>query len=175
MLLTVKHAPNINANYWKCGNLDVSIGFSCPVDSAINVTKHAKLRMGDDASTFGYILEKGKTIGRFWRGNVAGILGTHQIDYETKSQFHADEYLFQGVAELSGMSGGLTANGLGYTGMVHGNNMYSDAKVSMACVIPFDLIKNACIIPMLRDEDARKELKTIDDCSSVKVKNIPEF
>jgi hypothetical protein len=79
--------------------------------------------MGDQASTFGYIYNNGMQIPRFWTGTRAVPLGNHFIIVNNTinaTPFLSEECLFQGVAELAGMSGGPTANGIGYTGLVHG-------------------------------------------------------
>jgi hypothetical protein len=43
------------------------------------------------------------------------------------------------------MSGGPTANGNGYTGVVHGSSIYEKTFNSLAHVIPFESIVRECI------------------------------
>jgi len=176
MLLSVSHGVQIRDSFSCHTEIDVQISGGCPVNSAINVSTSAPLRTGDQASTFGFINENDQYIARFWKGSLAGELGYLKIDNATKTRFLNDEYVFQGVAQLIGMSGGPTVNGVGYTGMVHGNNEYFGQNVSMACVIPFNLIKSKCIDKM-RDEAPAlfAALNTTSDCKSANVIKTPQF
>ena len=79
------------------------------------------------------------------------------------------------MAELQGMSGGATANGNGYTGLVHATQDFTSRKVSMACVIPFSVIARDCIDLLLQNPTLSSKLKTPKQCPGVKVLDIPEF
>ena len=176
MLLSVSHGVQLNDSFSCHTEIDVQISGDCPRISAINVSNWAPLRTGDQASTFGFIKENGQYIDRFWKGSLAGKLGYLNTHNATKTRFLADEYVFQGVAQLIGMSGGPTVNGIGYTGMVHGNNNYVSQTVSMACVIPFSLIKSKCINRMRIEKPALyAALKTQSDCESADVIDTPQF
>jgi hypothetical protein len=142
---------------------------------AINATVYSPLRIGDEASAFGFIYDHGIYISRYWKGTLAGKLGNHYYHAFSNTSFLAEEYLFQGVAELDGMSGGPTANGHGYTGIVHGNNFYTTSKVSMACVVPFSIILSGCIQPLLNNSSFYQQLMGPKQCPNVKVLQIPEF
>ena len=176
LLLTVSHGVQIEDSYECHADIDVQISGGCPVNSAINVSDWASLRIGDQASTFGFVNENDLFIPRFWKGSLAGNLGYLHTHRESNTHFLADEYIFQGVAQLMGMSGGPTINGNGYTGMVHGNNNYLNLSISTACVIPFSLIKSKCIDKMpFERPDLFKLLKTASDCTYVKIINAPQF
>ena len=176
MLLSVSHGVQINGSFSCHTEIDVQISGGCPVNSAINVSNWAPLRTGDQASTLGFIYENDTFIDRFWKGSLAGKLGSLSIHNETKTRFLSDEYVFQGIAQLIGMSGGPTVNGIGYTGMVHGNNNYLSQTVSMACVIPFNLIKSECIDRMRNKKPALyAALKTQSECESANIIDTPQF
>jgi len=176
MFLSVSHGVKIENSYSCHDEIDVQISGGCPNNSAINVSTWALLRTGDQASTFGFINEYGYNISRFWKGSLAGMLGYTVTHQESQTRFLEEEYVFQGIAQLLGMSGGPTLNGIGCTGMVHGNNIYLEQNVSMACVIPFSLIKSKCIDKMRKGSpDYFDKLKTPSDCISAKVINAPRF
>jgi len=176
MFLSVSHGVKIENSYSCHDEIDVQISGGCPNNSAINVSTWALLRTGDQASTFGFINEYGYNISRFWKGSLAGMLGYTVTHQESQTRFLKEEYVFQGIAQLLGMSGGPTLNGIGCTGMVHGNNIYLEQNVSMACVIPFSLIKSKCIDKMRKGSpDYFDKLKTPSDCISAKVINAPRF
>jgi hypothetical protein len=98
---------------------------------------------GTLGSTVGFVTHEGKSVLQYWSGTLAGKT---QFNATTDGiEFRRDEYLFQGVAEIPGMSDGPTANGNGYTGVVHGNHLYKESLLSHARVIPFDSIVRECI------------------------------
>jgi len=173
--LTVKHAGPVKKVHWTCDNVDVQILFPCPTSHAINATIIVPLRMGDEASAFGYIFDEPSIIPRFWKGTLAGKLGESRRHEESKTTFFAEEYLFHGAAELLGMSGGPTANGYGYTGLVHGNYKYASELISLACVIPFSVISSECIDTMFKNASFYAQFKGTKECPYVKIINIPQF
>jgi len=177
LLLSVSHGPHAPDAYICHENIDVQISGGCPLKSAINISRHVPLRMGDEASTFGYIYENEKFIPRFWKGVLGGKLGNDKKHLSSKTIFLGDEYVFQGVSQLNGMSGGPTVNGAGYTGMVHGSVDYlSDSRITLACVIPFNLIQSLCIKRMKIDHPSTyRSLKSYSDCVNVKIVDIPQF
>jgi hypothetical protein len=180
LLLSVSHGP-LASNAYVCEDkVDVQISGGCPLYSAINVSRYAALRMGDEASTFGYIYEKNIFISRFWKGVLGGKLGHDALDEKSNTKFLGDEYLFQGVAQIADMSGGPTVNGAGYTGMMHGNKQYENIMANfsyyMASVIPFEKIESLCIKRMqMHRRDLYASLKNRSECSAANILDIPQF
>jgi hypothetical protein len=85
--------------------------------------------------------------GRF--GNVGSVVNG--------IPFNPDEYVFEGVAQINGMSGGATLNGIGYTGLVHGENQFPSGA-HLAVVIPASTIAQG--LPKIPVH----YLKTLGDC-----------
>lgn len=138
-------------SYSGCPDIDIVVKSGCPSTShALNASSSVSLQTGHSASTFGYV--DGQS--RFWSGILAGRLGINTsvpgkaFSPVSKSfvtvniPFSSDEYLFEGVSQIDGMSGGATINGYGYTGCVHGvraEGAISESRnhrVNMAVVIP---------------------------------------
>ena len=126
-------------------SIDAVVKTGCPSTShAINASTSVDLCTGHAASTLGFV----NSHSRFWSGILAGRMGMNltisgNIYSPLKNvPFNSDEYLFEGVSQIEGMSGGATINGNGYTGCVHGTNMDPSAgqsrnyRVNMAAVIP---------------------------------------
>jgi len=173
--LSVAHVPHgVNETSFICPDIDVQIFFDCPKNNAINATGHTALRIGDTASTFGYINLGNNSVARYWTGVLAGQLGARMMDKNTNTTFLAEEYLFGSVAELFGMSGGPTANGKGYTGIVHGNYMEKNS-VQMAIVLPFSIVLSRCISVLLLNTTYSSLLKRPDQCPDAKVTEVPQF
>ena len=104
-MLTVAHFGAVECPHVVCPMMDVQISFGCPnTTGVINATKHVPLRTGDETCTLGYIADKELRLSRYWTGTLAGNLG--RVVSKDGVPFLAEEYLFQGVAELAGMSGG---------------------------------------------------------------------
>lgn len=88
--------------------------------------------------------------------------------------FNSDEYLFEGVSQIEGMSGGATINGNGYTGCVHGINMDPSAghsrnyRVNMAVVIPAHRIFD-CIDDLMATTQAFLQPPYLRSSSDVRV------
>jgi hypothetical protein len=146
----VKHSlcSSLIKDLYECDGIDVVLGFGCPetnppgkITYALNVSERQELRTGDTASTFGFINPPAR-VGRFWSGTLAGKLGPVN---NSSIELDPDEYVFQGVAQIRGMSGGATVNGLGYTGMVHAINEFKEDGVSTALVVPFHSI-HQCLL-----------------------------
>ena len=127
-----------NATSIICKFIDVQLIPGCPSkNKSLDITHSVSLRAGDSATTFGYIYEYGEFKTRVWTGTLAGRFG-HQND--DVSLYNPNEYMFQGVAQIDGMSGGPSINGNGYTGIVHANQRFHTYNVSMALVVPVRLI-----------------------------------
>ncbi len=164
--LGVKHhkyqCDNPNMVSYDCPDIDVTIIHECPqTKQVIDINKFVPLRVGDIASTYGYIMDYGTYKSRYWTGSMAGKLGPGYTN-----ECHQDEYIFQGVAQIEGMSGGPTINGCGYTGMVHANTNFVSNKVSTALVIPARFI-TACADTFL------SQLNDISTCPGVQVVDVP--
>ncbi len=124
LLLTVSHGVKIQNSFDCQGEIDVQIASGCPIKSAINVSNYVPLRMGDQASASGFIYDYDIKASRFWTGSLAGKLGHSNTHEESKIIFLADEYIFQGIAELRVVvcrEARLSMALAGYTGMVHGS------------------------------------------------------
>jgi len=159
-------------NLYLCPNVDVAIFSGCPPSKfALDANKHVPMRVGDESSAVGFFFESKEPVFRFWRGYLGGMKGKTEVS--NKINFLASEYLFQGVAQLKGMSGGPVVNGIGYTGLVHGNYDYSAEKVSLAFVIPFDLIVSDCISKI--ETNFRDKFSDIQSCPETTILTVPEF
>lgn len=98
---------------------------------------------------------------------------TNVTNTSNNVSFLDSEYLFQGVAQLQGMSGGTVVNGIGYTGLVHGNYDFPEQKVSLALVIPFDVILSDCISKI--ETYHRDLLSGVENCFDATILTVPEF
>lgn len=169
--LGVKHGicyKELGIRHIAYADIDVIVRCGCPVTPfVLNVNSYVALRTGDEASTLGYVDDSS----RFWHGRLSGRLQHKLIINDTV--FNSDEYLFEGVTQIAGMSGGATLNGVGYTGMVHGTNLFGTPAPHLAVVIPASII-----LSTFRDINASvkaQELKMLDDCPGVTVLQIPRY
>ena len=164
------HAQNVKV--FHCPNVDVAIYAGCPPNNfALDANEHAPLRIGDESSAVGFVFESTEAVFRFWWGHLGGMKGKTELSDNVK--FLGSEYLFQGVAQLEGMSGGPVVNGIGYTGLVHGNYNFPAQKVSLAYVIPFDVIVSDCILKI--ETDHRDKLSGVENCPKTTILTVPEF
>jgi hypothetical protein len=140
----------------------VILAGKCPMTAyAINATSFVPLRTGDEASTLGFV--NGDS--RFWHGRLSGKVGKMS---SSNGMIHESEYLFEGVSQIAGMSGGATLNGAGYTGMVH----TKESTLQMASVIPASMLFKE--IDNFND-DQRRYLTTLAQCPHVTVMNVPTY
>jgi hypothetical protein len=198
VLLTVgaKHAVCYEAlkiPTFSCSSIDVELQFSCPenLHYFMNISRTSPLRFGDQASTLGFV--GGEP--RFWHGHLgaklsAKLISEHASANQT-SLFIADEYLFDEVTQMEGMSGSGTLNGAGYTGMVHGiHRLNHDAATDAngkpatrsyhksAVVIPAAKIFQCADDFIAKDEDRERQGNTrmrhdLTRCPTALVLSIP--
>lgn len=185
----VKHSPcwsqESQGTYSECSDIDVVIRRGCPnTTKAIDTSTYLNLSTGHAASTLGFVHNQS----RFWTGTLAGRLGISvnlSVTNTSFIPFNSNEYLFEGVSQIEGMSGGATINGHGYTGCVHGSrsDWKSDGQrigLNMAVVIPATAIFQ-CIDGII-NRDLRNSstydlpLMKLDSkiCRTQKV-NVPHF
>jgi len=164
-----KHSPCYNhINIYMCSDIDVVFRLGCPMTlTALNISQYVPLRTGDEASTLGYI----NKVSRFWNGQLSGRLGSYYTILN--ATFLPDEYIFQGVAQISGMSGGAVLNGIGYTGMVHGTNSFFHDSISTAIVLPSSYIFSC--FDAMETNIKSKYFKKLEDCPNVKAVMIPKI
>ena len=163
--ISVRHLKCSSLDMVDCNTIDVRLFRGCPTQSyAINIENFVPLRTGDEASGLGYILDFDKIKERFWRGHLAGRLGSSKLSGNEHS------YLIESVAQLQGMSGGPTINGCGYTGMVNGvQDFFSlNQSVSYATVIPAKLIAQ-CIA------QHSTILEDIESCPNTTIVEVPRY
>lgn len=135
-VLSVKHSMCANeTGYLTCDdNLDIVLYNRCPTTSAvINISESVPLRIGDEASTLGFVLRNGTSHLRFWSSYLTGRYGLNTTATDNVTLIAPNEYIMQATTQLPGMSGGCTCNGCGFTGVVHANDNLSNL---MALVIP---------------------------------------
>lgn len=147
---------------------DVVFRLGCPVANAVlNVTNFVSLRTGDEASTLGFV--QGSS--RFWNGRLSGRLGVKSMIGNI--QFDPDEYLFEGVTQINGMSGGAALNGVGYTGMVHGISSFGGTGQHLAVVIPAKTIFDGFLSMSVANKV--KYMKKLSDCTNITIIQIPAY
>ena len=166
--VSVKHQPcDPNPDWLYCAKYDVAFIRNCPATpKAINITVDVPLRTGDVASTFGYAIDDGEPKGRYWVGSLAGTLGNLSPRNNVSGLLFKEQYVFQSVMQIPGMSGGATLNKCGYTGMAQAT--YSvDQKSTSAVVISADQIKE-CF------HSIDNELLTnFQNCPNIVVEEVP--
>ena len=163
----VKHSQcYANLTAYSLHDFDVIFRAGCPISqNVINVTSYVALRTGDEASTLGYV----NNVSRFWHGRLSGRF--HQTQVLSNVNVNSDEYLFSGVSQMNGMSGGAALNGVGYTGMVHA--VYSPGSAHLALVIPAATIFQG--FDAMEPAIKAKYFSKLSDCSGVAVLTIPSL
>ena len=159
----------VSKKAFSCSPIDAVIIAGCPDKyiQVINASQSVPLRMGDAASTFGFVNYSGNMIDRYWSGFLSGKLGdTGKIgDGVDSPRALPHEYIFQGVSQVEGMSGGPTVNGCGYTGMAHARESRSYI-VPNALVIPAQDILNCAM-------HYRSHLSVLGNCPESKIARSP--
>jgi hypothetical protein len=149
----VKHdvCMDQGADRAECPDMDVVLRLpNCRDEKyALDADFYLPLRMGDVATTVGYVAVPSGSVALMWSGHLSGLMSQKRTAISSSGkiiEIRADEYLF-GANELTGMSGGPSANGNGFTGIVHATyNKDSElGGIPLATVIPFGAIVRECI------------------------------